>query len=333
MAMACFLPLSCARYAGPISATRLFRGVLVPHPKLVIGWLTVAVLLLLPLTSRAQSPAAVSDDATSNVAQPDFTLVNLPTTRQLPKMKSAFRVTHRFGRSLTRGSFGQAAENFFGLDNGAQVGLEYRIGVMRGLQAGIYRTSDKTIEFFGQYDVFRQSTSLPAALNLVATIEGLNNFHKGAVIEKEDNEYATSVGVLLSRTIGDVAAFYVQPTFVAHSNVYSTAGCLEHLQHGHVIPGCASVQTTGVDSNTFLVGLSSRVRIRPTTYLVGSWAPRASGFRPGVALATIGIETRLGGHVFQLNFSNSIGTTMAQTARGSSNNTDWFMGFNISRKF
>ena len=37
--------------------------------------------------------------------------------------------------------------------------------------------------------------------------------------------------------------------------------------------------------------------------------------------------------MFQLNFSNSIGSTMAQTARGSSNNTDWFMGFNISRKF
>lgn len=248
-------------------------------------------------------------------------------------MKSAFRVTHRFGRSLTRGSFGQAAENFFGLDSGAQVGLEYRIGVMRGLQAGIYRTSDKTIEFFGQYDVFRQSTSLPATLDLVTTVEGLNNFHKGAVIDEEDNEYAASVGVLLSRTIGEAAAFYVQPTYVAHSNVYSTAGCLEHLEHGHNIPGCANVQNGGVDASTFLIGLSSRVRIRPTTYLVGSWAPRASGFRPGVALGTIGIETRLGGHVFQLNFSNSIGTTMAQTARGSSNNTDWFMGFNISRKF
>lgn len=304
-----------------------------PHRTVVIRWLAVAALLVLPATSRAQSPDPASDDAASNVAQPDFTVINLPTTRRLPRMKSAFRVTHRFGRSLTRGSFGQAAENFFGIDNGAQIGLEYRFGVMRGVQAGIYRTSDKTIEFLGQYDLLRQSESVPATVDLVATIEGLNNFHKGTVVDKEDNEYATSIGVLLSRTIGDVAAFYLQPTFVAHSNVYSTAGCLEHLEHGHDIPGCAAAQTVGVDSNTFLVGLSSRVRIRPTTYLVGSWTPRASGFRPGVALATFGIEKRLGGHVFQLNFSNSIGTTMAQTARGSSNNTDWFMGFNISRKF
>lgn len=299
----------------------------------MICWLAVAALLVLPAASRAQSPAPASDDSASIVAQPDFTVVNLPTTRRLPTMKSAFRVTHRFGRSLTGGSFGQAAENLFGLDDGAQIGLEYRFGVMRGLQAAIYRTSDKTIEFLGQYDMFRQSDSKPATVDLVATIEGLNNFHRGTAVEKEDNEYATSIGVLLSRTIGDVAAFYLQPTFVAHSNVYSTAGCLEHLEHGHTIPGCATAQTVGVDSNTFLVGLSSRVRIRPTTYLVGSWTPRASGFRPGVALATFGIEKRLGGHVFQLNFSNAIGTTMAQTARGSSNNTDWFMGFNISRKF
>ena len=301
----------------------------------VICCAAVAALLCSPATSHAQSPppAPASDDAALNAAQPDFTIVNLPTTRRLPTMKSAFRVTHRFGRSLTRGSFADSAANLFGLDSGAQIGLEFRFGVMRGLQAGIYRTSDKTIQFFGQYDLFRQGASKPATLDLVTTIEGLNNFHRGTAIEEQDNEYATSIGLLLSRTVGEVAAFYLQPTFVAHSNVYSTAGCLEHLQHGHDIPGCAGFQTGGIDSSTFLVGLSSRLRIRPTAYLVASWTPRVSGFGPGVALGTVGIEKRLGGHVFQLNFSNSIGTTMAQTARGASNATDWFMGFNISRKF
>ena len=66
---------------------------------------------------------------------------------------------------------------------------------------------------------------------------------------------------------------------------------------------------------------------------MASWTPRASGFRPGVALATFGIEKRICGHMFQLNFSNSLGSTMAQTARGATNDTDWFMGFNITRKF
>jgi Membrane bound beta barrel domain (DUF5777) len=295
--------------------------------------LTLAFLCLTARGASAQTAASTPDDAALSLVQPDFTVINLPTTFRLPRMKSAFRVSHRFGRSLTRGSFGQAAESFFGIDDGAQIGLEYRFGIMRGLQAGIYRTSDKTIEFFGQYDLFRQGESLPVTFDIVSTIEGLNNFHKGTVVDEEDNEYAPSIGVLFSRTVGDVAAFYLQPVFVAHANVLSTQGCIEHAEHGHTIPGCEQAATAGVDSDTFLVGLSSRVRIRPTVYLVGSWSPRVSGFRPGVALAAFGIEKRAGGHMFQLNFSNSIGSTMAQTARGAANDSDWFMGFNITRKF
>jgi hypothetical protein len=300
----------------------------------VICSLALALGLWMPAVLAAQTPAEQdSKDHSLNVVQPDFTVVNLPTTLRLPRMKSAFRVTHRFGKSLTGGTLGQAAEGFFGIDYGAQIGLEYRFGIMRGLQAGIYRTSDKTIQFFGQYDWFQQSQTMPMTVDVVATIEGLNNFHKGTLVAPEDNEYAPSISVLLSRTLGDVAAFYLQPAFVARANVLSTAGCLEHLQHGHDLPACHDATTVGIESNTFLVGLSSRVRIRPTVYLAGSWTPRASGFRPGVALATFGIEKRAGGHTFQLNFSNSIGSTMAQTARGATNSSDWFMGFNISRKF
>ena len=50
-------------------------------------------------------------------------------------------------------------------------------------------------------------------------------------------------------------------------------------------------------------------------------------------MKTFGLEMRRGGHTFQLNVSNSLGTTMAQMARGAANNDDWFLGFNISRKF
>ena len=45
-------------------------------------------------------------------------------------------------------TFGDLLEDFFGLDSGAQIGLEYRFGLLRGTQVGIHRTSDRTIEFF-----------------------------------------------------------------------------------------------------------------------------------------------------------------------------------------
>ena len=303
----------------------------------------VAVLFSMPAMARAQQqesappPATVDPrdlaDRRPSLVEPDFTIVNLPTTLRLPRYKSAFRIAHRFTRTLNNPDFGDVAGNLFGLDGGAIIGLEYRFGVMRGLQAGVYRTSSKTIQFFGQYDAMRQTPAVPFTLNLVASIEGLNNFHRGVIVEDEDNAYATAVGALLSRTAGDRAAFYLQPSYVFHSNTYSTAGCLEHIEHGHDVPGCVDATTVGVESNTLLVGLSTRLRLTAGVYAVGSWTPRASGFRPGVSLKTFGIEKRLRGHVFQLNLSNSLGTTVAEMARGASNNDDWFLGFNISRRF
>src|SRR5688572_32162759 len=106
----------------------------------------------------APPPPVVDDDPDRdpNPSQPDFTIVNLPTTLRVPKFKSAFRVTHRFTRPLGDGSFGDLAGDLFGLDSGAQIGLEYRFGIMRATQIGFHRTSDRTIEFFAQREVVAQ---------------------------------------------------------------------------------------------------------------------------------------------------------------------------------
>lgn len=271
----------------------------------------VAVAATMPARAAAQStappPQAVEDDPDLDfsVTQPDFTLITLPTTLRLPRFKSAFRVTHRFGRPLGAGDFGDLVGDLFGLDSGAQIGLEYRFGVMRGLQAGIHRTSGKTIEFFGQYNVWHQENSdAPIGLGILASIDGTNNFR---------DRYSPALGVTVSRRLGSAAAVYVEPIWVNNSNPAPDA--------------------LVDDNDTFMVGFAARVRVRPTVYLVGEVVPRVSGYDPGVTHGSFGIEKRAGGHTFQLNFSNSIGTTMAQIARGGFTNDEWFLGFNISRKF
>jgi hypothetical protein len=46
------------------------------------------------------------------------------------------------------------------------------------------------------------------------------------------------------------------------------------------------------------------------------------------------IEGRAGGHLFQINVSNGWGTTFGQLAsRGGITNDNWYIGFNIARKF
>lgn len=250
----------------------------------------------------AQAPPD-DPDMDLSVSQPDFTLAAMPTTLRLPRFKSSFRVTHRFGRPLGAGDFGDLAGDLFGLDSGAQIGLEYRFGVMRGLQAGIRRTSDKTIEFFSQYSLMQQGGS-PVGLGVIASIDGTNNFR---------DSYSPALGVAISRTLGSFGALHVDPVWVNNSN-----------------PAPDEL----VDENdTFMVGLGARLRVRPTLYLVVEAIPRVSGYDPGVTQTTVGLEKRAGGHSFQFNVSNAFGTTMGQVARGGFSNDDWYLGFSISRKF
>jgi hypothetical protein len=255
-------------------------------------------------SGTAAAQAADDDpDRDFNRSQPDFVVVNLPTTLRVPKFKSAFRVTHRFARPLGQGDFGSLAEDLFGLDAGAQIGLEYRFGLMRGLQGGIHRTSDRTIEFFTQYSVLQQADH-GLGLGVIASIDGTNNFK---------DSYTPAIGVVVSRELGRYGAVYVEPMWVNNTNV---------------------LPSDLVDDNdTFIVGLGARVRIRPSVNLVGEFIPRVSGYKPGVHHGTFGIEKVVGGHSFQLDFSNGFGTTMGQLARGGTAKDDWYLGFHISRKF
>jgi len=96
--------------------------------------LTIVVAVSVP--SFAQD----DDDAVLKPAEPDFALLSLPTSLRLPVFKSSFRLTHRFGLAL-KGDFGDLAGDLFGLDDGATVGIEYRIGIIKNGQVGFHRSS------------------------------------------------------------------------------------------------------------------------------------------------------------------------------------------------
>ena len=255
-----------------------------------------------PPPPAEQAPAAPSDRAV-DPSEPDFTIIGLPTTLRMPKYASAFRVTHRFTRSLAQGNFGDLLADAFGTDGGAQIGLEYRFGLLSGTQVAVNRTSDKTIQFLGQHQLLRQSDKVPIGLDAVFTIEGRNNFQE---------EYSPSIGVVISRKLGGHGAIYAEPIWIGNTNI--------------------NPFDVEDDNDTFMVGLGTRLRIRPKLYLVAEAAPRF-GYDPGITYASFGIEMRAGGHSFQINFSDGFGTTMAQMARGGFDSDDWYLGFNISRKF
>lgn len=269
--------------------------------------------------ASAQTPAAPTaqpQSVVTDVTEPDFVLVNLPTTRPMKKFRGSFHLTHRFVGNLRQGTFKDNLGNVFGIDNGAVIGLEYRFAFTDTLQASFYRSSaDKTIQFSARFDAIRQSDSIPVSLSVLGSIEGNQNF---GLLTPSGHDHSTgshehkapAIGAVLSRTIGMHAAVYAVPMFVHNSLM------LDDTTH----------------RNTFFVGMGGRLRVRPTVFLVGEVTPRFKGYAPGSPEFGFGIEKRSGGHMFQLTFSNSTSTTFGQIARGGFPTTI-YLGFNLGRKF
>jgi hypothetical protein len=263
-----------------------------------------------PAAPATAAPAATSADDQDdddpdrdvNLAQPDFTIVGLPTSLRLPALKSAFRITHRFGRPLGQGDFSDLLQDAFGLDSGATIGFEYRFGIMKATQVVVHRTNNRTIQFMLQREIVPQSASFPVGVTAFATAEGTNNFR---------DSYSPGLGVIVSREFTDRAALYVEPIWVNNTNPLPR----------EVVD----------DNDAVLVGLGARLRLAGSLYAVGELTPRVAGYDPGKTQVAFGLEKRAGGHSFQLNVGNGFGTTFAQLARGG--NDDWYLGFNISRKF
>lgn len=252
-------------------------------------------------------------------------VVNLPTTLSLKRHKSYFRITHRFARDLRRGSFGQLAEELFSLDSGAVIGLEYRFGITDTIQAGINRSIlGKTIELFGRWDALKQHDGRAFGLSATGSIEGQNNLQL---------DPQPGVSVTFSRIQGSRLAFYATPTFVKDAHTPTLR--VGHGDHEH---GGEEGEETGEEipgedkNNTAFIGLAMRLRVLETMSVVAEVSPRIYGYRPDRAAWNVGVEKLTRGHVLQLNFGNTFGTTPGQIARGGST-TDVYLGFNMSRKF
>lgn len=281
------------------------------------GWLSACAFAVLAASSRpalAQSGPASAPTATAaqtipaydperrpDPNEPDFRLVNLPTTLRLPRHRANFTLTHRFAGNLRNGSFTDQLGDLFGLDRGANIGIEYRYAVMRHVQAVFFRTNiDKTIQFSARFNQIRQSDAMPVSITGVVSVEGSNNFRR---------RREPAIGAVVERSVGTRLALYVEPFWV-----HDTAA------------------EAGLDMNTTFLGIGGRARIHNMIYVVAEVSPRLAGYTPGDALFAFAIEKRIGGHVFQLNFTNAPSTTFAQIARGGFPGS-LSMGFNLSRKF
>jgi hypothetical protein len=319
-------------YKGRSVELTLVASRIKDHRSLLVAVCAIAHLAAAAIPAAAQSPPATTeatpaasivqedDDAVLKLAEPDFVVVNLPTTLRLPRFKGNFRLTHRFAGNLRNGTLGQQASNLFGVDQGAIIGFEYRFGVAPHVQAAFYRSSfDKTIQLHGKYDVAQQRESMPVSISPLVSIEGADNFQE---------KYAPAAGVVVSRQVGTRLAGYVTPMWVHNSA--PSLGAITHDHSGAAHSDSSDATPSAV--NTTYLGLGGRVRLGSSTYVAAEIALRVQGYSPDQSGYGVSIEKRVGAHMFSLTFTNTFATTFAQLARGGAANS-LFLGFNLGRKF
>lgn len=265
------------------------------------GWLAaLTAVATVALSGSALAQTAPPDDDRPHPMEPDFKIENLPTTLILPVHKLSFSMTHRFNGNLRSGSFLDQLEGLFGLDNGASIGLELRWAPVRRLQAVIFRTNiERTIQIYGKYDWLRQGGAMPVSISPIVSVEGIDNLR---------DHHQPAIGASVSRMFGERLSAYAVPMWVHN------------------------VIEAGDDRDTTFLGVGGRLQIANRTFLVAEAAPRVAGFKAGETMYGFGIEKRVGGHVFQLNFTNTSATTYGQIARGGFPKS-LYLGFNLTRKF
>src|SRR2546428_11573924 len=112
----------------------------ITHRSIVFS--AAALFTVLTSAAAAQNPepasqsnvAAADDDGALVLAEPDFRVLNLPSTLRLPLHGSNFQLTHRFNGNLRQGNLSGNASNLFGLDQGAAGRFGYRVGIARAPQ-------------------------------------------------------------------------------------------------------------------------------------------------------------------------------------------------------
>lgn len=265
-----------------------------------------------PVPTPVPSPAPVQAqgltdeelDLQTVITEPDFTLGVLPTTLRLPKHNMAFRITHRFTYKINGNSLGEFFENGLGFDSSATIGFELRYGIANGTQLSVHRTNSRNIQFLAQHQLQAQRVNSRYSADLLLGIEGQDNFTE---------EHSIVVGGVVSHQFDEQGAVYLQPFGVFN----------------------ATPEIPASDRKTFVLGIGARFLIfkSRSAYVVAEFAPRIAGYDGGKSLFLVGLEKRMGGHMFQLNLSNGFGTTLSQVGHGGPSQRHLHLGFNITRKF
>lgn len=255
----------------------------------------------------------------------DSRVINSHSTETLWKNELDFRVGHRFGDIAgTNGG----ASTMFGIDNSADISIGFEYGLTNDLNIGLTRYKGagpyrQLMEGYAKYKFIRQTSVTPLSLVGIAKMYGTlmqadTDSTSPTSFTKVAQRLSYSYQLLISRKFSERFSMQIMPTYVYRNFVGYTD------QNG-----------------TLGLGAGFRYQITKLIGVVGEYhyVLRDKNLATSNAMKDplgIAVEFNTGGHVFQLNFTNSRGFGEAQYIPSTSSDFtkgEFRFGFTIARVF
>jgi hypothetical protein len=236
-------------------------------------------------------------------------LVNLPTTTTLGKGEFLFRISHRFQPPVSAGW-----DSLYGFDGPAFILFSFGYGITDNLMVTVGRSklyqewefnADCVLAEQGKTKSLPFSATLHVGGNLVSQDEP-----QGA---EWSGRFRLSTLLSLSYQLNDRLSFLLVPAVSSNTNFWEPAS-----------------------EGAFALGIGGRFMVFDDISLIAEWVPRLAGYKDYYSGWGLGVEKKIGGHVFQVFVTDSIGLTASQYLPGGDlklGDGDFRIGFNIFRTF
>jgi hypothetical protein len=268
-------------------------------------------------------------------------VVNLQSLELIDPGVFDFKMSHRFG-AINGGAAAFNNEdvvNAFGFDVATiRFGGEY--GVNENLMVGLGRynvKSEKGVDAYVKYRLMHQTTDnkKPLSILLLGAVDYRNTRYNRTVIGIagpvtlpwgiSGKERLNFVGqVIIGKKVNDDFSWIISPTIVRSgmNDMYQASS--------------ESFVSTGTQKTQFALGMGFRNKLSSRTSLNMEYIPILNGNGDFYNSFSVGFDVETGGHVFQFDFTNSVGMNESMFI---TRNTDRWgaagvrLGFNLHRVF
>ena len=264
----------------------------------------------------------------------DERLIGSPTTKTVAPGFMEVYFMHRFGSM--GGASGGGVHTLYGFDLASDVLFGFDFGITKRFMLGICRSKDQElIDLYGKYRLIDQkeggsSISLAIYEDLGITPEDTTTLYNGSSEGESQRNIADRFSyltqVIISSRINEHISLEIIPTLSYRDHILETADPITNTYDENAIPA---------------IGIGGRYMFNKTFGVVADYYYIISKYRtnnhtPYYNILSAGIEVNTGGHVFEINLSNTPGLNGNNAIPYTT--SSWLkggfrLGFTISRNF